>query len=75
MIECWRAARDVEVIALVRREESKAELEAIKGVKAVLGPFCRPALPENTCCQGCWAWAGKAWTRADGGVMGAGRGG
>jgi len=31
------SARDVEVIALVRREESKAELEAIKGVKAVLG--------------------------------------
>ena len=39
-------ARDVEVVALVRREESKGELEAIKGVKAVLGlPF--PPHPQT----------------------------
>jgi len=31
------SARNVEVIALVRREESKTELEAIKGVRCVLG--------------------------------------
>lgn len=31
------SARGVEVIALVRREESKAELEKLKGVKCVMG--------------------------------------
>ena len=40
------AGRDVEVVALVRREESKAELEAIKGVKAVLG-IATPPHPHN----------------------------
>jgi len=74
-MEFWRAARDVEVIALVRREESKAELEGIKGVTAVLGLFGRLALQHNTRWERRWACGGKAWKRADGGVMGAGWGG
>lgn len=36
----------MEVVALVRRQESKAELEAIKGVKAVLG-LAIPPHPHN----------------------------